>query len=142
MTTQASLSNLDETCTQTPLQQHRFRDYVVLRRVDCSTEDVNLPRPHFWFILLFLATLDGAFSVLAGIYTINSKDEWALMACGLLRAFIVLTACSSVRVREIGWIILGTALVYRCISITPFDDITADVHSMFSILDVLCSSSS
>lgn len=108
-------------CRATPLRRQVPSDYVLLKRVDSSYKTVPLPRPRYWFALPLLGLLDAAVTVIfvsrggigrsAASKAGFAKDEIALLAWALLRAVTVLGACSSTRVREVGWLIVGGALV-------------------------------
>lgn len=97
-------------------------DYVLLDRLDSYSAAVPLPRPPLWFILPLLGLLDAAVTVAfvssggIGGYKKSrkagfAKDELALVAWGLLRAAVVTGACSSTRIREVGWVIVGSGLI-------------------------------
>ena len=105
--------------------RHRSSDYLVLRRVDSASQDLSLPRPRAWWLLALLGILDAACSVAAAVHRVESGLEWGLIACGLGRAVCVVAACSTVRIRETGWIIVGCALVGRYIPIYTFTQFIA-----------------
>ena len=91
---------------------------------DNHNQDVNvnvsLSRPRRWWILPILGILDLSCSINAiTLYAHggDQKDEWwtLLVAWNLVRASVVIVACSTVRIRQVGWIIVGSALVSHVI---------------------------
>lgn len=95
-----------------PLQQTPTSDYLVLSRVDSYHQDIHLPRPRFWFILPILGVLDAAYIISsAAAFGVQGKNEILMVTWGLIRAVLTVTLTSHRRVREIGWVIVGCALV-------------------------------
>lgn len=87
-------------------------DYLVLSRIDSHNEDIMLPRPHLWYLLPLFGILDAAFTITAAVkFSVQGKNEITMVIWGLLRALLVMVATSSSRVREVGWLIVGCALV-------------------------------
>lgn len=87
-------------------------DYLVLRRVDSYADELTLPRPRLWFLLCLFGVLDAACTATYALHhVIHTKEQAGLVAWGSLRAFLVSAAASSVRIRQAGWIFVGSALV-------------------------------
>jgi hypothetical protein len=93
--------------------RHRSSDYLVLDRVGSWHQEISLPRPRFWFLLAIFALLDGSWTLLFAIKNgrDESKEEIALMCWAGVRALAILLASISVRIRETGWLFVGSALV-------------------------------
>ena len=95
-----------------PLQRTPTSDYLVLSRVDSYNQDIQLPRPRFWYILTLFGVLDAAYTIsAASTFGVRGKNEIMMVVLGLCRAVVIMLATSHRRIREIGWIIVGFALV-------------------------------
>jgi hypothetical protein len=90
----------------------RSSDYLVLSRLDSHNEEISLPRPKVWYLLPLFGALDAAYTIAASTFWgVQGRNEIAMVVWGLIRAVLVMLATSHTRVREIGWIIVGSAFV-------------------------------
>ena len=102
-----------------PPVAHRSSDYLLVDPASpagsIDAKDIDLPRPRFWYILPLLGLADLACSL--AFIGINAKhgrfgrNEAAVGTWGLARAVAITLATSNVRVREIGWFVVGSAFV-------------------------------
>lgn len=101
-----------ETSAPSPLQRTPTSDYLVLSRVDSYSQDIQLPRPRFWFILPIFGLLDAAYTISsAAAFGVQGKNEILMVSWGLIRAVLTVGLTCQRRVREIGWAIVGCAFV-------------------------------
>lgn len=111
---QPSLKLATSTSEPSPLQRTPTSDYLVLSRVDSYNQDIQLPRPQHWFILTIFGVLDATYTIsAAATFGVQGKNEILMVVLGLCRALVVMLSTSHRRVREVGWMIVGLALVCR-----------------------------
>lgn len=113
-----SVETAHRPCPAPPVA-HRSSDYLLVdpaspvRSIDAK--DIDLPRPRFWYILPLLGLADLACSLaFIGINARHGRfgrNEAAVSTWGLARSVGVVLATSNIRIREIGWLIVGSAFV-------------------------------
>lgn len=109
---QPSLKLATSSSEPSPLQRTPTSDYLVLSRVDSYNQDIQLPRPQHWYNLTLFGVLDAAYTIsAAATFGVQGKNEILMVVLGLCRALVVMLSTSHRRVREVGWMIVGSALV-------------------------------
>lgn len=110
---QAPLKLLAGSSEPSPLLQRTpTSDYLVLSRVDSYNQDIQLPRPRLWYILPLFGLLDAAYTISsAATFGVKGKNEILMVVLGLSRAVVITGLTCHRRIREIGWVIVGCALV-------------------------------
>lgn len=101
-----------------PLRASSSSDFLIVNRVDGPGKSLSLPRPQLWFLLPSFGLVDILCSIVAARSLVLNRNIVLLLGWGCARAAAICAGTCSIRIRQMGWVVVVCALVRLSVSRT------------------------